>query len=90
MVLVKDTRPSGTFGCWMSEFPSRKLSQILKSVLETVTCLVFVPRISPAWASNHLNSARAGMGEASLDYRWSSYKAYASSAIDVFLDQPPS
>src|SRR4030042_1804878 len=35
----------------------------------------------------HLNPVRAGLGEDPLDYPWSSYKAYASGAVDDLLDQ---
>jgi len=34
-----------------------------------------------------LNPVRAGLGEDPLDYPWSSYKAYASGAVDDLLDQ---
>jgi len=35
----------------------------------------------------HLNPVRGGLGEDPLDYPWSSYKAYATGAVDDLCDQ---
>ena len=44
-------------------------------------------RISPALACIHLNPVRPGLGEDPFNCPWSSYKAYASGAVDDLLDQ---
>ena len=55
---------------------------------QSPACLSFYAVFS-CLARSHLNTVQPGLGEYHLEYPWSTYKTYASGAVDNLLDQQP-